>query len=128
MKISSAVFGTLTVAIAVAAIWIANQHGMWYGALIVCALIGLFTRGTLRAFALAWLSALGGWGLELLWESLREPIAGAASAVAGMAGLSAAQGGTLIAAALILAFLFATVGAWVGVALRSLAPFGQADH
>ncbi len=113
-------FGLLTWVVAVAAIWAANQFGLWYGAMITSVLIGLFMRGASRAFVVAWLSALAGWGFELLWEALHEPIAGAASAVAGMMGLAANQGGVVIALTLILAFLLGTVGAWFGVALRRL--------
>ncbi|MHB1628515.1 MAG: hypothetical protein ACYCVB_09125, partial [Bacilli bacterium] len=96
------------------------QSGLWYVALIAGMLMGLFVRGALRAFVLAWLISLGGWGFELLWQSLYAPIGRAASAVAGMMGLPVSQGGAVIALTLILAFLFGTVGAWFGVALRRL--------
>ncbi len=120
MKKAGWSYGLLIWVVGVAAVWFGNQYGLWYVALIAGMLMGLFVQGAWRAFVLAWLISLGGWGFELLWQSLYEPIGRAASAVAGMMGLPVSQGGVVIALTLILAFLFGTAGAWFGVALRRL--------
>lgn len=120
MRKTGWLFGLLIFVAAVAAIWTANQHGVWYGALITSVLIGLFMRKTIRALVVALLAALAGWGFELLWNAMYEPIGGAASAVAGMMGLATKQGGVVIALTLILAFLLGAVGAWFGIAVRGL--------
>lgn len=120
MRKTGWLFGLLIFVAAVAAIWTANQHGVWYGALITSVLIGLFMRKTIRALVVAPLAALAGWGFELIWNAMHGPIAGAASAVAGMMGLATNQGGVVIALTLILALLLGAVGAWFGIAVRGL--------
>ncbi len=120
MRKTGWLFGLLIFVAAVAAIWTANQHGVWYGALITSVLIGLFMRKTIRALVIALLAALTGWGFELMWNAMHEPIGGAASAVAGMMGLATNQGGVVIALTLILALLLGAVGAWFGIAVRGL--------
>jgi hypothetical protein len=119
------VFGGATVAV-----WISGLYGVWWLTTVAGVIVGLFPLGSRRCLAVAAGAGATGWALALLWLALGEDVRGAASVIAGIMGFGR-HGVIVIVLVLILAALFAVIGAWIGIAARRLLemrfadPFGQ---
>ena len=127
----------LAAIIGIAVIWAGNHFGLWWITMLVGLAIGVVLRGTWATLIAAALAAVGGWGLDLLWQSRQVDIGGVASVIAGILGLGqpfntnfgsggvsgtpefgASNGYIVILLTLVLALLLALAGTWAGAALR----------
>jgi hypothetical protein len=95
-------------------IWVGTDFGLWYSALVIGFLSALVLRRTWPSLTAAWMASVGAWGLQLLWQARSAPIGRAAAAVTGMMGFGKAAFVTILLT-LMVAFLMATCGAWLGV-------------
>ncbi len=115
-------FGVLSVVLAavvgIAVVWVGNHFGFWWVTMLVGLAIGLFLGKVRAALVAATLAGVGGWGLDLLWQSFHADIGGAASVVAGIMGFGTSKGFIVILLTLALALLLSLAGCWVGTALR----------
>jgi hypothetical protein len=100
--------------------WGGNSFGFWWITVLVGLLIGFFLRRSWLRTEIIFLAAVGGWGLDLLWQARSTNIAGAASVVAAIFGLGATNGYLVIVLTLAFAWILCLVGSWVGVAARQM--------
>ena len=106
--------------VGIVVVWAANHFGLWWVTTLVGVAIGVGFRGTLKVLGAASLVAVAGWGLDLAFQSLTEPLGSAATTVAGIMGFGQA-GIIVVVLALVFAWLLAAVGAWLGAAARRAA-------
>jgi hypothetical protein len=97
-----------------------NHFGFWWIIFLVGLGTGVLMRGPLMLFGATFLASVGGWGLDLLWQSLHVDIGGVASLLAGILGLGTTSGYLVIIITLLFAWLLCLSGMWVGAALRRL--------
>src|SRR5438270_13439063 len=76
----------LAAVVGIAVVWVGNHFGFWWVTVLVGLTIGLLLRGVWATLVTATLAGVGGWGLDLLWQSLHTNIGGTASVVAGIMG------------------------------------------
>jgi hypothetical protein len=94
--------------------------GLWWAALPLCALLGLWL-GRWWLLPLAALAGLIGWGAPLVILAFGAPVGRTAAVVGAVLGApSAIGGGVAIVLTLLIGVLLALVGAWAGVAARRL--------
>jgi hypothetical protein len=93
--------------------------GLWWLTVAVGFVLGMLFGGRL-AIRLAIFSGAIGWGLALAWQQLHASIWPVANTVAGILGVGS-NGGIVLAATVLLAALLGVAGAWIGVAVRSIA-------
>ncbi|QQE77501.1 hypothetical protein [Alicyclobacillus sp. SO9] len=119
-KTAFMLWGLLLVA-AIAVVWLGNQFGQWYFTFVVGLVIGLWGRPGFSTWLGSWAVGVIGWGLPLALRAVHEPVIKTADVVAGIAGLGN-SGMVVLGVTILLGFLLATVGVWLGAALRSWRP------
>jgi hypothetical protein len=100
--------------------WGGNAFGCWWITVLVGLFTGFFLRKAWLRIVITFTAAVGGWGLDLLWQARSANIAGAASVVAGILGLGAANGYLVVMLTLVFAWILCLVGSWVGVTMRQM--------
>ncbi|HTK06118.1 MAG TPA: hypothetical protein VL485_03035 [Ktedonobacteraceae bacterium] len=120
----------LGIVVSIPIIWRGNHLGLWWITIIIGFCFGLFVKKSRITFGSAALAALGGWGLDLLWQARTSNIGGAANVMAGIIGIGTANGYLIILFTLFFAMFLCFTGAWFATALvqiRNVVIAGRAD-
>jgi hypothetical protein len=112
---------SLLLVAAVAVIWLGNEFGQWYFTFVVGLVIGLWGRPGFLTWVGSWAVGVIGWGLPLALQAIRAPVLKTANVVAGIAGLGN-NGTVVVIVTVLIGLLLATIGVWLGTALRAWRP------